>query len=281
MPYPILDLGGDGPPLHLAIANGFPPETYRPLLEPLAGRYRIVSLLPRPLWPAPPPPGEMRSWRTLVDDLLAGLREHNLTDVVAVGHSMGGVFSLLAALAEPERFRALVLLDPTILPPHLLAAIRVARALGLEARLPLVQGALKRRARFADVGEAFAYWHAKPLFRGWPEETVRLYARSMTRPAPSGGVELAYPPEWEARIYQTIPTDLWREVRLLSGPARLPVLVVRGAETNTFVAASARRFMRLVPGAACEVIEGHGHFFPHTAPGQTRRILEAWLAENG
>ncbi len=280
MPYPIYEFGGSGPVLHLAAANGFPPATYHPLLEPLTRRYRVVSLLPRPLWPDPPPPADLASWRELATDLLEGLRAHSLTDVVAVGHSLGGVLSLLAVLAEPGRFRALALLDPVILPPRVTFAIWLARALGLQARLPLVQGALRRRARFSSVEEAFDYWRSKPLFRGWPEETLRLYARSMTCPAASGdGLELAYPPEWEARIYQTVPADLWREVPRLRG--LLPVLVVRGADTDTFTGASARRFCRLVPEAAYAVVEGHGHLFPHTAPGETCGLLEAWLAEVG
>lgn len=280
MPYPIYEFGGSGPVLHLAVANGFPPATYRPLLEPLTRRYRVVSLLPRPLWPDPPLPTDLASWRDLAADLLEGLRAYSLTDVIAVGHSLGGVLSLLAVLAEPGRFRALALLDPVILPPRVMFAIRLVRALGLHAHLPLVQGALRRRAQFSSHEEAFDYWRNKPLFEGWPEETLRLYARSMTRPAASGdGLELAYPPEWEARIYQTVPADLWREVPRLRG--LLPVLAIQGAQTETFTGASARRFRHLVPEAACATVEGHGHLFPHTAPGETRDILEAWLAEIG
>ncbi len=275
--YPIYDYGGDGPVITLAPANGFPPHTYRPLLEPLTAHFRVVGLPPRALWPDPGPPGQLTSWRQMAADLLAALRAHRLENVIALGHSMGGVASLLAVLQEPERFRGLALLDPTILPPPTLAVIRVMAALGLQERFPLVQGALRRRRAFASVKEAFAYWRGKPLFADWPDETLWLYAEGLTRPAANGadGVELAWPPEWEAQYYRTIMTDTWRELPRLRG--LLPTLIINGECTDTFTAASLRRAQRLLPDAAFATIAGHGHLFPHTAPDEARAVIEGWL----
>ncbi len=276
MSYPLYDYGGGGPVIHFVGGNGFPPQTYRPLLDPLTSRYRVVSLLPRPLWPDPPPPADLTSWRQVADDLLAALHEHGFTDVIAAGHSMGGVCSMLAVLREPGRFRALVLLDPTLLPPPLLALIRLMGMLGLSGRFPLVNKALRRRNRFSSVEEAFEYWRAKPLFHGWPDETLRLYAESMTCPAEDGhSLQLAWSPTWEARFYQTILTDSWGEVPKLRG--LLPVLVVRGRLTNTFVEASEQVMRHHLPEATYVTLEGHGHLFPHSAPDQTRQIVEEWL----
>jgi sigma-B regulation protein RsbQ len=47
------------------------------------------------------------------DDLLAVLRELNLHDVVFVGHSVGAMIGVLAAIKEPQRFGRLVLLAPS------------------------------------------------------------------------------------------------------------------------------------------------------------------------
>lgn len=47
------------------------------------------------------------------DDLMALLDEAGLDRVVAVGHSVGSVIGLLAALARPERFEHLVMLAPS------------------------------------------------------------------------------------------------------------------------------------------------------------------------
>src|SRR5689334_21422257 len=43
------------------------------------------------------------------DDVLALLRELDLTEVVLVGHSVSAMIGVLAATAEPERFAKLVL----------------------------------------------------------------------------------------------------------------------------------------------------------------------------
>jgi pimeloyl-ACP methyl ester carboxylesterase len=276
----LYEFGGSGPVLLLAVANGFPPQTYAPLLQPLTARYRVVSLPPRPLWHNPPLPDSAPSWRVLADDLLAGMREYGLNDVLAVGHSFGGVASMLAVSAEPRRFRGLVMLDPTMLPLWKLRIATIARKVGVEVRLPLVQGARRRRSRFASVDEAYAYWRSKPLFADWPDATLRLYAESMTCPAPDGdGLMLTWSPDWEAHYYETIFTEGWRELPKLRG--LLPTLAVRGTTTNAFVEASARRFRRVLPEAAYAEIEGHGHLFPQSAPEQTRAIMEGWLAGNG
>src|SRR5260370_39700097 len=59
------------PIVNLAYANGFPPETYKFMLEPLFDRYRVVSIQERPLW-GDRAPESIQQWSQLADDLLAG-----------------------------------------------------------------------------------------------------------------------------------------------------------------------------------------------------------------
>lgn len=274
---PLYDFGGAGPVLHLAVANGFPPQTYTPLLDPLTASYRVVSLLPRALWPQiDPPPQTPGSWQELADDMLDGLRQYAMTDVIAVGHSFGAVASLRAALTEPDRFRALILLDPTILPQRITEAIKAARAQDQAARLPLVDSALRRRHRFADVDEAYTYWRDKPLFSDWPDDTLRLYAESLTRPA-GDGLELAWPREWEAYYYLSVDADIWDELPRLRD--LLPTLIIQGEKTDTYVNDSARRVREILPDAAHVTLAGYGHLFPLAAPDATRQVMADWLRE--
>ncbi len=280
MPQPIIELSRSGQPLHFAVANGFPPLTYTPLLQPLAARYRVVCLPPRALWPGEQPPPALRDWSMLADDLLSGLRAYDLTGVIAVGHSFGGVASLLAALAEPERFRALILLDPTILPPPAMALMEQFVAQGSIQEFPLVQGALRRRRRFASVEAAFAYFSERSLFRDWPEAALRLYAQHGTRPAADGdGVELSWPPEWEAYYFSTLYTRTWEALPRLRG--RLPTLVVRGQTSDTFLPEAAAQVKELLPEAAHVEVPDYGHLFPLAAPEATRRVIADWLETIG
>lgn len=277
MIYPLYDFGGSGPVLLLTVANGFPPHVYAPLLAPLTERYRVVCLLPRALWwPPQPPPEPLRDWRMLAEDLLEGMARHNLTDVIAIGHSFGGVASLLAALAEPARFRALGLLDPTILPPPAMQMIAQMQAAGMENEFPLVQGALRRRRLFESVEAAYTYFKARTLFADWTETALRLYVEHGTRPSAEGGVELTWPPEWEAYYFGSVYAGTWDDLPRLRG--RLPLLVVRGENSEVFFSETAGQVRNLLPEAAYAEIAGHGHLFPQTAPDATRQVLTDWLA---
>jgi pimeloyl-ACP methyl ester carboxylesterase len=279
MPQPLYTFGGDGPIMHIAVANGFPPQTYQPLLQPFTARYRVVCLPPRALWPdAPLPPEQPGSWRSLADDLLAGIHQYNLTDIIALGHSFGGIASLLAALDEPERFRALILLDPTIPAPELMQMVRHAQETGQTDLIPLVQTAQRRRRNFDTVKEAYTYFKGKALFENWPDESLRLYTESMLRPA-GNGFELAWTPEWEVYYYRSMYTDTWEVLPRLRG--LLPTLVIRGEKTDTFVEESAARMKTLVPDATYVDIPEHGHLFPQSAPNETRQVIENWLIARG
>ena len=272
---PLYDFGGDGSVLHLAVANGFPPSVYQPLLKPFTARYHVVSLPPRALWPQVGlPPEQPGSWEELADDILHGLDAYDLHDVIGVGHSFGAVATLFAALKQPERFKALILLDPTILPRFVTEAIKAARAEGQVPRIPLVDGALKRRNQFADLAEAYAYWRDKPLFRDWTDEAVRLYAESLTRPV-SDGLELTWPREWEAYYYLSIDADVWEKLPALRG--LLPTLIVQGGSTDTYVEESAAEVQTILPEATHIMLPGYGHLFPLAAPDATRQIIEVWI----
>jgi pimeloyl-ACP methyl ester carboxylesterase len=278
MPQILYDFGGSGAVIHLAVANGFPPQTYTPLLQPLTSRYHIVSLPPRPLWSDPPAPESVRSWYSLADDLMAGLRQRNLTSVIAIGHSFGGIASLVAAAEEPSRFRGLVLLDPTIFVPSRLRAIAIARRLGLTRRAPIAEGALRRRAHFESVDEAYRYWRGKKLFTNWSDDAVRLYAKSMTRPAANGSLELTWSPQWEAHYYTIIMTETWRYVHKL--PKTLPLLVVRGGQSDTFLKPAADHMQKVLPQTDYIEIAGGGHLFPQSNPDETHAAIEEWLGKN-
>ncbi|HEV8597923.1 MAG TPA: alpha/beta hydrolase [Gemmatimonadales bacterium] len=280
MPHPLFELGGHGPLVILLPANGFPPESYLPALEPLFSRYRVVSLPPRGMWEdagaAPTRPG---TWLTLAEDLLAGMRRHALPPAIVIGHSFGAVSGLLSAVRDRARFRALGLLDPTIFPPRLLAEFAEERRKGATSSRPLVRAALTRRDRFAGEAEAFTHWRGKPLFADWPEDSLRRYTQAMLLPAAEGGFRLRWRPDWEAHYYESIYTESWDDLAKLD-PA-LPLLVVRGERSDTYLPEAAALLSARAPWARQRSIAGRGHFFPQSAPAETSRVLLDWLEAAG
>jgi pimeloyl-ACP methyl ester carboxylesterase len=250
---------------------------YRPAVAPLFAAHRVVSLPPRALWPdAGSPPGEPGSWTSLADDLLSGMREHRLPPLVAIGHSFGAVAALLAAVREPARFRALVLLDPTILPPEMMDGIAIRQQQGDRDFRPLIEGARKRRAHFGSASEAFAYWRGKPLFADWVDAALHRYVEATLVPDPSGGFRLAWPPAWEAWYYESFYAGSWGDVARLD--PKLPVLVIGGERSDTFVPEARALLPGKLPLATHRTLAGAGHLFPMAAPEETGRLIAGWLA---
>ncbi len=267
------DLGGSGPLIHLAHANGFPPGAYRPLAATLADAYHIIALPARPLWPGSRPESAP-TWHPLTDDLIAALDGLGVRGIVGVGHSIGGVLTMWTSIRRPELFRAVVLIDPVILPPPILRVMGWMRRAGLGRRQPLVRGALRRRRAWPSRQACFEHYRAKPFFARWSDESLWAYVEAGTREEADGSATLLYPPEWEAHIFATTPLDAWDEVPRL----RAPLLVIRGAETNAFVAASQARMARLVPHAQFVVIPDAGHLVPLERPQATGAAMRAFLA---
>ncbi|HVZ81255.1 MAG TPA: alpha/beta hydrolase [bacterium] len=260
--------------IFLAHANGFPPETYAPVLEPLRQHFHVIAFRARPFWEDTPATW-LKRWSQMADDLLEGLVELGDRPVVGLGHSLGGVLMLYAAVRCPELFSRLVLIDPTMLAPKLLWEVRFLRLFGLEARPQLVKGAFRRRTHWAGKEEAYRYFRERPLFKAWPDGTVRAYSEHMTGPAPQGGMRLIYPPEWEARIYQTIPTDVWA----FAARIPCPTLVIRGEDSTTFTGDSEKTFRKVLPSAQFRVIPGAGHLVAQEKPLEVGTAILDFLME--
>lgn len=273
----LIELTGDSmaPLLHIMPANGFPPQTYLPMLRFLR-EYRAVCLPPRALWGDEAPPAAYRSWKADADDLLSGIASHGLGDIVLVGHSLGGIVSLLALLKSPERFRALIMLDPVILPQPMLDMLWQAREEGKAGELPLVKGALRRRTVFDSREDALRRFSAKRVFADWDEEALRLYVDHGLQPRAEGqGYELRWSRAWEAHYFSTVYRDIWRDLPKLNGVA--PTLIMRASHSDTFPDAAYVKAQALLPEIDFHEMKGQGHLFPQAAPQETADIIREWL----
>ena len=149
MTYPIHnfnDLPPDSPTvpptIHIGHGNGFPASMYAPFADALGGNYRKLCLLARPWWKGSDPE-KFDSWEILADDLIAGIQHHNLAPIVGIGHSMSGVAMLFAAVKAPQLFRAIVLIDPVMLPRTILFFERILKFFGTTGNSPYGDRCLK------------------------------------------------------------------------------------------------------------------------------------------
>ena len=276
MNIPDFDFKGSGEPLHFLHANGYPPECYKPFLELLQTRYHVFGMLLRPLWPHANL-NELHDWQPLSDDLLQFLAQQP-TPVIAVGHSIGAIVTLRAALQDPGKFRALILLDPVLLVPSRLISWKIFSTLRLADKVyPLITGAKKRRRIFDNLETVFRGYRKRRVFRYMSDENLRIYIEGITRSKPDGTYELVYSPDWEAQIYRTglQDFDIWRDLPKL----KVPTLFIRGAETDTFLENAARLVKRRQPKACVETLAKSTHLFPLERPQEVFERMQSFLKE--
>ena len=277
MNIPQFDFGGNGPPMHFLHANGYPPDCYQPLLELLSGQYRLFGMTLRPLWPDSNM-DEIQDWHPFSDDLLRFLSNRGPDPVIGVGHSIGGIVTLRAAIQAPQRFRAIILLDPVLFVPSFLAMWNLLRAVGLGNKVhPKIAGALKRRRTFDNLDMIFRGYRTREVFQYMDNESLRAYIAGITKPKADGGFELAYTPEWESHIYLTglRDFDLWRELPKL----QVPTLIIRGAETDTFLERAAKLVKQKQPKVKIETLEKSTHILPLEHPQKVFDLMQSFLKE--
>jgi len=278
MSIPYFTLGDSSLPLFFLHANGYPPECYRPLITKLSEHYYVFSMRQRPLW-SDSRPEEFADWHPLTDDFLRFLDEHQTGALIGVGHSLGGIVTLRAALRQPERFRALVLIDPVLFPPYIIHSWQVIRTLGLGYHLhPLVRAARERRHQFDDLDRLFKGYRRKPVFRYMDDPALHAYVEGIACPG-EHGYKLCYSADWEMRIYVT---SVWRDMDIWRGlpGLNIPLLIIRGAETDTFWASTARRVLRKVPAAQVVTVPQASHLVPLEHPNEVYQAIQEFLQEN-
>jgi pimeloyl-ACP methyl ester carboxylesterase len=286
MNIPFFDHGGSGKPLHFLHANGYPPACYEPLLRLLSNHYHVFGMSLRPLWKGSNP-AELKDWSPLSDDLLEFLDESRTSRIIGTGHSIGAIVTLRAALRQPDRFQALVLIEPVLFPLYFMLEWNLARTFGLGHRLhPKIEGALKRRREFDNLDQVFTGYRRRPIFRYLSDENLRIFIRGMTKPkdvnadgaSSRAGYELVFSPEWEAQIYYT---GLWHDWDLWANISRLqiPTLILRGAETDTFWESTARSVRKRNPKIKIITMEKSTHLLPLENPQEVFNATKSFLDE--
>ena len=283
------DFGGAGQPLHFLHANGYPPDCYKSLLHFFQTNYHVFGMLLRPLWENSKP-ADVNDWRIFSDDLLRFLASTTFaplsplsatpqsSPVIGVGHSIGATVTLRAALREPDKFRALVLIEPVLFPTARMLSWNFVRAIGLGNRLhPRIPAAYKRRRTFDNLDLVFRGYRKREVFRYMDDENLRSYIDGITSPTSNGGYELAFSSEWEARIYYTglRDFDIWRQLPNL----KVPTLFLRAAETDTFWEQAVSYVKRKLPGARVETLERSTHLLPLERPKDVFEITQSFLKE--
>jgi len=251
-----LEWPGTGPSLNFAHANGFNAETYKSILTPLTGDFRLFAcdLRGHGFSTLPATPGLARDWTVFRDDLVAWLRRTADAPVILAGHSMGATASLMAAAAAPERVRALVLFEPVLMTP-------MARQ-GANPSPDLAERSLKRRDTFPSPDAALDSWRGRGIFKAWPDQMVEDYVLGGLKPSADGTWKLACPPAWESECFRETPMNISR----LAPALCCPLTIVRGTITSTSFESEIAAIVRVRPDTRVVKVDGASHFLPMEQP---------------
>lgn len=261
-----------GPVVVLIHGNGVSSEDWvlSGLFDRLALTHRVVAIDRPGFGYSDRPRG--RPW-TAADQarvLLAGLNDLGVdAPAVVVGHSWGTLVALEAALAEPQRVRALVLMSgyywPTPRPDVLLGGGPAIPGLG----------DLMRHTVSPLLGRAISPLAFKHIFS--PAKVAPHFAEGFSvgmamRPSQIRAVaaDTAMMPREAAKTAE-------RHLDLTA-----PVLVITG-DGDKIVSCDhqSRRLARELLGGQIQVVPGAGHMVHHTAPDAVASGIEAFVGEIG
>ena len=268
---PFVEYGDNGSYIHFAHANGFPPGCYRPLLQLLSKKNRILAMLQRPLWKNSDP-DNFNNWHVLADDLIFFLDRNKLKNIIGVGHSMGGVATAIAASKRPDLFSRVVLIDPVLFPDRF-HFIKNTMPLWLRKKIfPIAKIALKRKDKWPSKKAVFDSWRNKKIFSLIPDEYFPDFIQGAIREHPDGSAALFYPKKWEAQVYCT-PSNAWKYL----GKLNQPTLAIKADGTNLLYPPVWEKWKRIQPGATFQIIENSSHLVPLEKPKELAHMIQQFL----
>ena len=256
------------PSLHFVHGNSFPAGTYSAMLKHLREHYRVDALAMHAHDPQFP---VTDGWHELVQELIVTLTSRYTEPVILLGHSMGGMLSLMAARARPDLIRCVVLLDAPVVAGWRAQIWRYVKHRGIGDKYSPARFSANRRHVWPDAEAAFQHYVAKPMFAIWPTQVLRDYLEHGLV-SHKDGVTLRFDRDIETAVYRTLPHHIGSLARR---PFPVPVGFIGGEDSVECRQAGLGATRTLVGDYFCKI--PGGHLFPMETPDVAAREVHAMI----
>ena len=254
--------------LHFSHANGFPAGSYSTLFSHLSDDFDI-GVIDRIGHHSDYP--VTNNWSELVKQLIDYFEQAYSQPVYAVGHSLGGILSLMVAAQRPDLVKGLIMLDAPFLTAFEAHGIALVKRLGLMDKVTPAGRTLGRKEKWDSVEHAAEYFSQKRLFSAFDKRCLDDYVNFGTQPILGGGSGLHFKADTEISIYRTIPNNLHHTKRLA-----MPSAVIAGSSSNVFKRHHEVKLKRQL-GMEVSWVDG-SHMFPLEKPDVTVELIKNYIA---
>ncbi len=256
------------PIVHFSHGNSYPAGSYGQLLRLLEADFDVRAV---DMYGHDPEYPVTDGWAKLVEQLIVRVEAYG-EPVILLGHSLGGMLSLMAAKQRPDLVRCVVMLDSPVVAGWRAALWRMAKLQGWGHRVSPGRFSEKRRNVWPTREAAHAHFIAKPMFAAFAPGVLDDYLEHGLE-AHEEGVQLRFSREVETEIYNGLPHHMGA---LTKGSFPVPVGFIGGTDSAELRQAGMDATRRLV-GPNFTSIAGT-HLFPMESPALTAQLTREMIA---
>ena len=265
-----------GTPLVLFFhGNSFPASTYQVMLNELRRRGLPVHTLEKighnPAYPV------TSNWPHLVEEVKAFAQpwvDAHPGPVVLVGHSLGGMLSLMLAALYPELAHAVVMVDAPAVAGWQANLLHLSKKLSFTSKYSPGAVSQRRRNQWGSLDEVRQHFASKKNFARWHPQALEDYVQHGTQEVTVDGQahrELSFSRDIETQIYNTVPHNLERLIK--RHPLKCPISLVAARQSREMKLAGIEFTKRITKGRIT-TIDGT-HLVPMESPIATAAAVEA------
>ena len=257
---PFFREAGNGPGVVCIHCNASSSSQWRPLMDRLAPRHRVLAPDTHGAGRGPAWPGDrvltLHDEVALIEPVFTRAGER----FALIGHSYGAAVALIAALQRPERVHAMVLYEPTLFSLIDSASPMPNAADGIRQTVALAAAAVARDDHGAAAELFIDYWMGEGAWFAKPE-------------AQRSAIEAAVVnvQGWSSALFDDT-------VQLAAFQAlKMPVLLMQGSETTPSAQAVVTLLAQTLPRVELLTFPGMGHMGPVTHPAQVNEAIYGFL----